>query len=76
MSLVLAIFSIGYRLVIVASERGEEMSHFISKLNLYRRPFTLVKSDADMKKYLASKYSSPVCTSCKEITASIVDFER
>ena len=69
-----------YRLVIVSSNEEEEMSHFISKLHLYRRPFIPRNDLNEFKHYLASKLTRQV-QECENqqvavTSASVVDHEK
>ena len=66
--------------MIVSSNEEEEMSHFISKLHLYRRPFILRNDLNEYKHYLASKLTRQV-QECEDqqvavTSASVVDHEK
>ena len=66
-----------YRLVIVSSNEEEEMSHFISKLHLYRRPFIPLNDLNEFKHYLASKLTRQVQECEVAVTsASVIDHEK
>jgi hypothetical protein len=74
------IFLTGYRLVIISSNEEEEMSHFISKLHLYRRPFFSRNGLSEFRSYLASKLTKHVeemeYSAVPSIPASVVDSQR
>lgn len=48
---------VGYRLVIICNSEEEEMSHFISKLHFFRRPFISRTDLNGYKEYLISKFT-------------------
>lgn len=64
---------LGYRLVILYSKEEEAESHFISKLQLYRRPFMPETSAEVYQKYLADHFSS---CSDDSLSAAMVDHEK
>lgn len=68
---------IAYRLVIISSNEDEEMSHFISKLHLCKRPFILRSDVKECRHYLASKLTRQV-QECEDqgLAASVIDFEK
>lgn len=74
-----ALYFVEYRLVIVCSNEEEEMSHFISKLHLFRRPFIPRSDPKDYRNYLIAKFtqhSRDFGQSTTVIPASLVDYEK
>ena len=69
---------LGYRLVILYSNEEETKSHFISKLQLYRRPFIPQPNADSYQTYLAGHFSNPTddSLSTPPIAASMVDHEK
>ena len=66
-----------YRLVIITSDEKEEMSHFISKLHLYRRPFMTRIENNEFRNYLAIKATQQVQSAYSSaVPASVVDYEK
>ena len=69
---------LGYRLVIVCTNEGEERSHFISKLHAHQQQYTPIHTIADFCMYLKSKFTttSPAQKQFKGKLACNVDHER
>ena len=68
--------SLDYRLILICSSEKEEMSHFISKLHLYREYFKPLDADNEYRDYLASKFKCDVSENSLDMLASEVDVER
>ena len=49
--------SVDYRLVIICSNEGQDTSHMVSKLQLYKRPVTSVYSPKEFSDYLKSHFT-------------------
>lgn len=60
--------------MIITSDEKEEMSHFISKLHLYRRPFMTRIDNNDFRNYLAIKLTQQAQGDA--VPASVVDYQK
>ena len=70
-------FPLGYRLVIFYSDEEETKSHFVSKLQLYRRPFFPESDVTVYREYLAEHFSqSENSKSVQHMVAATVDYEK
>ena len=67
--------SVDYRLVIICSNEGQDKSHMVSKLQLYKRPVTSVYSPKEFSDYLKSHFTDRRQTDYG-ISASDVDLEK
>ncbi len=67
--------SVDYRLVIICSNEGQDKSHMVSKLQLYKRPVTSVYSPKEFSDYLKSHFAQRRHTDYG-ILASDVDPEK
>ena len=76
--IIIIICPLGYRLVIVCTNEGEERSHFISKLHAHQQQYTPIHTIADFCTYLKSKFTttSPAQKLFKGLLACSVDHER
>ena len=69
-------YSLDYHLILICSSEKEEMSHFISKLHLYRVYFKPLDANSEYEKYLASKFKCDANENSLEMLASQVDVAR
>ena len=68
---------LGYRLVIICANEGEEKSHYISKLHAHQQQYTSMYTIDDFCTYLKSKFTTlPAQKLFKGKSACIVDHER
>ncbi|XP_019853235.1 PREDICTED: E3 ubiquitin-protein ligase RNF213-like [Amphimedon queenslandica] len=63
-----------YKLVIVCSNEDQDKSHIVAKLQLHKRPFSLISKDADFHLYLSNHFTNK--SSSTNILASVVDPEN
>ena len=70
------ILFIGYRLVIVCSNEGEDMPHIVSKLFLHKRSMILKHNDRKYQSYLRNYFIQSGDLIQAAANASIVDHEK
>ena len=69
----------GYRLVILCSKEGEDKSHMVSKLLLYKKSIVLKHSKNDYQEYLKHHFICQADDSLSQATpdtASVVDCDK